>query len=153
MKSIVWRPSPRISGGPSGGDALDPADEYLGVYAVDVHPRPVDVEVAQRHVVQAVHRVIAAQQTLVEQLRRAIQRLVGVGVVLLRRREPLGHPVHGRGRGGDDLAHPRLDGGVEHIGRATDQHVEREPGLLRAAGDPQGRLMEYDVDAVEQPFH
>ena len=43
------------------GDALHPADEHLGVEAVDVHPRPVDVEVAQRHVVEPVHRPEAAQ--------------------------------------------------------------------------------------------
>ena len=32
----------------AGGDALHPADEHLGVGAVDVHARAVDVEVAQR---------------------------------------------------------------------------------------------------------
>ena len=42
-------------------DALHPADQHLGVAAVDVHARPVDVEVAQRDVVQPVHVVEGAQ--------------------------------------------------------------------------------------------
>ena len=44
----------------AGGDALHPAHEHLGVDAVDVHPRAVDVEVAQRDVVEALHRVEAS---------------------------------------------------------------------------------------------
>ena len=55
-----------MSGGSPGRDALHPADQHLGVDAVDVHARAVDVEVAQRHVVQPVHVVEAAQQPLVE---------------------------------------------------------------------------------------
>ena len=62
-------------------DPLHPADEHLGVHAVDVHPRAVHVEVAQRDVVEAVHVVEAAQQALVEDLRRAVERPVGVRVV------------------------------------------------------------------------
>ena len=57
-----------------GGDALHPAHEHLGVDAVDVHPRAVDVEVAQRHVVEAVHLVEAAEHPLVEDLGRAVDR-------------------------------------------------------------------------------
>src|SRR4051812_3789156 len=42
------------------GDALHPSHEDLRVDAVDVHTRPVDVEVAQRDVVERLHRVEAA---------------------------------------------------------------------------------------------
>ena len=88
-----------------GGDALHPAHEHLGVDAVDVHPRAVDVEVAQRDVVEPVHRVEAAQQALVEGLGGAVEGVVGVGVVALVGRELLGEAVdRGRGRG-DELAH------------------------------------------------
>ena len=48
----------------AGVDPLHPADQDLGVLAVQVHPRPVDVEVAQRHVVEAVHVVEGAQHAL-----------------------------------------------------------------------------------------
>ena len=68
----------------AGRDALHPADQHLGVEAVDVHPRPVHVEVAQGHVVEAVHRVEAAQHALVEDLGRAVERVVVVRVVAAR---------------------------------------------------------------------
>ena len=86
-KSIVCVPSPKISGGLPLGDPLHPADQDLGVGAVDVHPRPVDVEVAERDVVEAAHRVVAAQQALVEGLGGAVEGVVGVGVMQLVGRE------------------------------------------------------------------
>ena len=89
----------------AGGDALHPAHEHLGVDAVDVHPRAVDVEVAQRDVVEAVHRVERAQQALVEDLGGAVERVVVVRVVVLGRREVLGEAVDRRRRRGDELAH------------------------------------------------
>ena len=67
----------------AGLDALHPAHEHLGVEAVDVHPRAVGVEVAQRDVVEVRHRLEAAQQALVEDLGRAVERVVGVRVVVL----------------------------------------------------------------------
>ena len=66
-------------------DPLHPADQHLGVEAVHVHPRAVDVEVAQRDVVEPVHRVEAAQHALVERLGRAVEGVVVVGVVPLGR--------------------------------------------------------------------
>ena len=83
------------------GDALHPAHQHLGVQAVHVHARPVDVEVPQRHVVQAVHRVEAAQHALVEALRGAVESVVVVMVVALVGRELLGHAVDRRRRRGD----------------------------------------------------
>ena len=91
----------------AGRDPLHPAHEDLGVEAVDVHARAVDVEVAQRDVVEPVHRVQAAQQALVEGLRRAVERVVGVRVVLLGGRELLGEAVDRGRRGRDDLADAR----------------------------------------------
>ena len=82
----------------AGGDALHPADEHLGVDAVDVHALAVDVEVAQGDVVQARHRVVAAQQPLVVDLGRAVQRVVGVRVVVLGGRELGGEAVDRRRR-------------------------------------------------------
>ena len=73
-------------------DPLHPPDQDLGVQAVDIHPRAVHVEVAQRDVVQAAHGVEAAQQALVEGLGRPVQGVVGVGVVALRSRELLASP-------------------------------------------------------------
>ena len=42
-------------------NALHPANEHFGICAVDVHAWAVDIEVAQRNVVQAVHIVKTAQ--------------------------------------------------------------------------------------------
>ena len=131
-------------------DPLHPADQDLRVDAVDVHPRPVDVEVAERHVVEAVHGVEAAEQPLVEHLRRAVQRVVGIGVVRLRGRERLGQPVDRRRRRGDDLGDLVAHGGLEHVVGAVDHHVLGQPGLLRALRDADGRLVEDDVDALGQ---
>ena len=65
------------------GDSLDPTDQDLRVGAVDVHPRAVDVEVTQRDIVEAGHRVVAAQQSLVEGLGGAVERVVRVWMVVL----------------------------------------------------------------------
>ena len=137
----------------AGGDALHPADEHLGVDAVDVHPRAVDVEVAQRDVVEAAHRVEAAQQALVEDLGGAVERVVGVGVVVLGGREVLGQAVDRGRRGGDDLADVRVDGRLEHVEGAVDEHLEREPRLLGALRDAQRGLVEDDVDAARELAH
>ena len=90
----------------AGIDALHPAHQHLGVDAVDVHPRAVDVEVAQRDVVEAAHRVEAAQQALVEGLGGSVEGVVGVRVVGLVGGELLGEAVDRCRGGGDDLANP-----------------------------------------------
>ena len=67
----------------AGRDALHPADEHFGVGAVHVHARSVDVEVAQRDVVQSVHVGEAAQQPFVERLGGAVDRAVVVRMMVL----------------------------------------------------------------------
>ncbi len=86
-------------------------------------------------------------------LRRAVERVVGVGVVVLAGRELLGEAVDRRGRRGDDLAHLGLDGRLEHVVRAVDEHLEREPRLLRALRDADRGVMEEHVDAGHQLVH
>src|SRR5579875_1756084 len=109
-----------------------------------VHPGSVDVEVAQRHVVEPAHRVEAAQQALVERLRRAVEGVVAVRMVTLWSRELLRQPVH-RGRGGgDDFSHPLAGSGLEHVEGTVDEHLQSKPWLLRALGYPDRRLMEDD---------
>src|SRR4029453_5672702 len=90
----------------AGLDALHPSDEHLGVEPMDVHPRPVYVEVAQREIVQAIHPVKTAEHAFVEDLGCPIERVVSPRGVQLRRRELCRKSVDGcRGRC-DHLAHP-----------------------------------------------
>ena len=145
---MVCGPSPRISGGSPGVDALHPADQHLGVEAVDVHPRAVHVEVAQRDVVQAVHGVEAAQHALVERLGRAVEGVVVVRVVALGGRELLGQPVHRRRRRGDHLAAPRASAAASSdVEGAVDQHLVGQPRLLGALGDADRGEVEDQVGA------
>src|SRR6185312_14937972 len=65
-------------------DAFHPAHEHLGVGAMDIHPGSIDVEVAQHHVVQPVHRTEALKHPLVECLGGTVQRVVVVRVVMFR---------------------------------------------------------------------
>ncbi len=135
------------------GDALHPAHEHLGVDAVDVHPRSVHVEVAQGHVVEAVHRVVAAEGALEEHLQRAVQRGVRVGVVVFLGGEVGGLAVDRGRRRGDDLVDLACDRGVEHVHRAAAQDVEREARILGALGDADRGLVEHDVDAAGGVHH
>ena len=89
------RPVAEDQRGDAGGDAFHPLDHDLGV-AADGHPRPVDVEVAKGHVVEAVHLLEAAEKLLVEALAGAVEGAVGVEVVAFRGRELLGHSVDRR---------------------------------------------------------
>ena len=71
-------------------------------------------------------------------------------MLALGRRELLGQPVDRcRGRG-HDLADPGVGGGLDDLVGAVDQYLNREPGLGGALGDPDGRLVEHDVDARHQ---
>jgi hypothetical protein len=130
------------------GDPLHPAHEHLGVDAVDVHPRAVDVEVAEGHVVEAVHRMEAAQEAFVEGLRRAVERVVCVRVVRLGGGEALGQAVDRGRRCGNHLVHAGLDGGLDDVEGAVDEHLDGQPGVLRALRDADCRLVEDHVDVL-----
>ena len=84
-KSIVCVPSPRMSGGwPAAIRSIHRIS--TSVYRPWMSIRgPVHVEVAQRDVVEAAHRVEAAQQALVERLRGTVEGVVGVRVLVARR--------------------------------------------------------------------
>ena len=71
----------------AGFKPLHPADQHLGVSAVDVHALAVDVEIAEGDVIEPVHVVVGAEQSLVEGLGRAVEGAVVVGVLPLGRRE------------------------------------------------------------------
>ena len=62
----------------------------------------------------------------------------------------LGEAVDGRRGRGDDPAHPLAQGGLDHVVGAVDHHLEPEARFLGALGDPQGRLVEDDVDPARQ---
>ena len=47
-------------------------------------------------------------------------------------------------------SHAGLDRGLQHVEGAVGEHLEREPRLLRALRDADGRLMEDDIDAVHR---
>ena len=113
----------------------------------DGHPGPVDVEVAECHVVEAVHLLEAAEKLLVEALAGAVQRAVGLVVGAFWGRELLGHPVDRRRRGGDQAADIGGDGSLEDVEGGVHHDLDGETGLIRALGDTDGRLMEDDVDA------
>ena len=91
----------------------------------------------------------AAQQALVEDLGRAVERVVRVRVVVLVGRE-LARPGRRprpttRRRRFSTLA---CDRRFEDVEGAVDQDLEREPRLLGALGDADRGLVEDDVDAV-----
>ena len=134
-------------------DALHPADQHLGVDAVDVHARPVDVEVAQGHVVEAVHVVEAAQQALVEDLGRPVEGPVVVGVVGFRGRELLRHPVDGGGGGGDDLLHLVFDAQLQEVKGGVDHDLHGVAWVLGALGDAQGGHVKDQVRVADQLLH
>ena len=120
---------------------------------MDVHPRPVHVEVAQRDVVEAAHRVEAAQQALVEGLGRAVERVVGVRVMAFGGGELFREPVHRCRRRGDDLADARVRGGLDDLVGAVNEDLKSEPRLRGALGDPDGRLVEHQVDPGHESGH
>jgi hypothetical protein len=132
----------------AGSDPLHPADEDLGVGAMRVHTRAVGVEIAQRHVVEAVLVIERTQHALVERLGAAVQRAVVVGVMVFGGRKRIGQSVDGGRRSGDDAGHARVHGRLQHVERAVHQHVDGEGRLFRALGDAQRSLMEDDVNAV-----
>ena len=137
----------------AGFETLHPAHQNLRVATVDVHARPVDVEVAQADVVGAVHVVEGAQEAFAERLGGAIEGAVVVGVVLLGRREGVGHAVDRRRGRHDDLAHAGLLALFDQIERRLDHDLERGARLGGAMGDAQRRLMEDGVGAVDEICH
>ena len=92
--------------------------------------------------------MVAAQQSLVEGLGGAVERVVRVRVVVLVGGELSGEAVDRRRGGGDQLAHAGRRRGLDHVEGAVDEHLEREARLLGALGDPDRRLVEDDVDAL-----
>src|SRR5439155_9936058 len=55
-------------------NALHPANQNLGIRAIDVHARPVNVKVPESDVAETVHFVEAAEQAFVENLCCTIER-------------------------------------------------------------------------------
>ena len=144
---MVCLPSPRYRRRLTVLEPFHPADEHLGIAAVDVHPRAVDVEVPQADVVRAVHVVVGAEQPFAERLGRPVQGAVVVRVVLLARREHLGHAIDGsRGRH-DDLADVRFLALLDEIERRLDHHVECRARLGRTVGDAQRGLVKDRIAA------
>ena len=67
-------------------------------------------------------------------------------------RELFGRAVDRRRRRGDDLADPGETRGVDHVERAVDHDLQREPWLFDAVRQPHRREMEDDVDPARQLF-
>ena len=128
-------------------DALDPADQHFGVLAFDVHARAVDVEVAHRDIVQAVHVVVRAQQALEHDLRSAVPGAVVVGVVIFGRREGVGEAEDRGGGGGEHLLHAGLVGGVDDVERAVVHHFHGFARIGGAGGDADGGHVDDRVHA------
>jgi len=147
----------------AGRDTFHPADQYLRVDPMDVHAWAIDVEVAQGDIVEPVHVVKAAQETLVEQLCGAVECLVVVRMVELSRGETIGQTVHRGGGRSHYLFDARCYGGFEYIKRAGREHVDRQPWLVSALSYADRGLVEDDVGVSHQlrqqahvadvPFH
>ncbi len=125
-------------------NAVHPADHHLGIHAVDVHARAVDVEVAQRGVGQPVHFVEAAQHMFEANLVRAVERAVVEGVILVHR-QVAGLTVDRGARGGDHFLDTRRHGRFEDVERAVHHDSVRLAWRLRALRDTQRRLV---IDVV-----
>ena len=103
--------------------------------------------------VEPAHRVHAAQQPFVEDLRGTVERVIGIRVRQFGRRELIGEPVDRGRRCRDDAPYARVGGGLDHVVGAVDEHFEREPRLFSALRDPDRCLVEQHVDAVHQLTH
>ena len=131
---------------------LQPADHHLGVGAEDVHPRAVDVERPEHDVLEAVHLVVGAQDLLVGDLRRAVERAVVERVLLVHRQ--VARVAVDRGRAcRRDLLDAVLPGRFEDVLGAVHHHLDRPQRLLGGLGDPQRRLVEDEVAPVRQAIH
>ena len=131
------------------GDPLHPPDQHLGVEPVDVHARAVDVEVAQHHVVEPVHGPEAAQHALVERPwppRRTCRCCRGGGARSVGNSSA--RPYTDADEAATTLRHLAVGGRLQDVERAVDQHLEGQPGLLGALGDPDGGLVEDQVLAA-----
>ena len=134
-------------------EAFHPTHQDLGVAAVDVHARAIDVEVAQRDVVQPVHIVEGAVEPLVEGLGRAVERAVVVGMLCLGGGELVRHAIDRGGGGGDQLSDVRGEAQFHEIIGRRDHHLEGGAWFLRALRDAQRGLVEDGIAASDERLH
>ncbi len=115
--------------------------------------RAEDVEVAERHRLEAVQLGVDAAVELAGELRDGVGRPWDGGG-RLRCRQVGGAAVDAARRGADDPAHPRLPGQLEDGQRAVDVgEVGGERALDRAEHRAVGRLVEDDVGTLEALAH
>src|SRR5262249_30817694 len=115
-----------------------------------VHTRPVDVEIAQRHIIESVHFVEAAQQALVENLRRTIYGAIVVGVMIFSGRKFFRHSVDGSGRGSHHAPDVFLDACLQNVEGSFAHDLESKPRIFGTLRDTDRGLMKYQIDAASQ---
>src|SRR5439155_12658954 len=129
-------------------DALHPSHEDLYMGASYVHAWTVDIEIAERDVVEAIFVVEAPKQAFFEHLGCAVQGSTAVRMMILTRRESLGHPVHRSRRRGDDLGYSGSLRGLDNVERPIDHDFKREPRIPCTVGKPYRGLMEHNIDPL-----
>ena len=128
-------------------DAVEPANEDLGVGPGDIHARAVDVEVTQSHAGQAVHVVEATGDPFVHQLGGTVDRAVVVGMMPLVGGKLVGSAVDRRRGCVDHLLDTGLDRRLEHVERSAHKDIDAFSRAFGAERDPDGGLVKHVVAA------
>ena len=133
---VRLRPVAEDHGPLAGVDSVEHLHDHAHVRPQVVHPRAVDVHVAQPDPVETVLLVERAEELLAGDLRRSVHRPV-VERMLLGHRDRDGVSVH-RSRGGEDhLAHTGVARGLGDVVRAAHVDLERLPRLVDALVQPE----------------
>src|SRR5262249_15634018 len=133
-----------------GGNSIHPADQHLSVDAARVHARPVNVEIAQSHIVEPVHFLEAAQQTFVKDFRGTIYGAIVVGVMVFTGGKLFGHSIHGGRRGRHQAPHVFFDACLQNVESTFAHDLEGEARIFGTLRDTDCRLVKYQIDAASQ---
>src|SRR5215831_12593080 len=76
-------------------DALHPSDKNLGIAAVDIHARAVNVEIPIGDVVEAMHILKSPQQAFIESLGCPVESAVVIRMLVFSCRKLVSHSVDG----------------------------------------------------------
>ncbi len=133
----------------TGGNAFHPAYQHLGIDAIDVHSRAVNVEITQRDVRQSVHLVETAQQAFVKRFRSTVNRAIRVWVVPFISGKVVCQTIHGSRRSRDDFLDARVYRSFENVVRSVCEYFERKARLFGALSYANRRLVKDQVDLID----
>ena len=149
MKSIVWHAVAEYHRRQAGFDPFHPPDQNFGVSAVNIHARPIDVEVAQRNVG---HRK-CPEHSFPEQLGDTVKRAVVMTVMSLRRRKFIGQAIDRSRRCVDNLLNAGVGAHTGEFEGRIDHPVERLARFGGAVRDPKRGLMKDNVRSTNEMAH